>query len=143
MASARFLEILRCRGVDQDATPHAGMIVPFKGENQVVLETDEGVRPEDCGNVCFRVHGLGRLRLPDSVQAGQTLQRVRRETQTPVNAELATNPRRPARVTTRRRGAASIILRHRRGRRRRISATCSSTRVAALRRSARGDGDCG
>ena len=39
MASARFLEILRCRGVDQDATPHAGMIVPFKGENQVVLET--------------------------------------------------------------------------------------------------------
>jgi hypothetical protein len=39
MASARFLEILRCRGVDQDATPRPGMIVPFKGENQVVLET--------------------------------------------------------------------------------------------------------
>src|SRR4029079_17617519 len=105
MASARFLEILRCRGVDQDATPHAGMIVPFKGENQVVLETDEGVRPEDCGNVCFRVHGLGRLRLPDSVQAGQTLQRVRRETQTPVNAELATN--RVALLESRRAGAVA------------------------------------
>jgi hypothetical protein len=39
MATARFLEILRCNGVDQDATPHPGMIVPFKGENQVVLET--------------------------------------------------------------------------------------------------------
>src|SRR5262245_61029233 len=39
MASARFLEILKCRGVDQDATPHPGMIVPFQGENQVVLET--------------------------------------------------------------------------------------------------------
>jgi hypothetical protein len=39
MASARFLEILRCNGVDQDATPFPGMIVPLKGENQVVLET--------------------------------------------------------------------------------------------------------
>lgn len=39
MGSARFLEILKCRGVDQDAMPHPGMIVPFKGENQVVLET--------------------------------------------------------------------------------------------------------
>ena len=36
---ARFLEILRCNGVDQNATPHPGMVVPFKGENQVVLET--------------------------------------------------------------------------------------------------------
>ena len=39
MATARFLEILRCNGVDQDATPHPGMVVPFKGENQVVLDT--------------------------------------------------------------------------------------------------------
>lgn len=39
MAGVRFLEILRCRGVDQDALPYPGMIVPFKGENQVVLET--------------------------------------------------------------------------------------------------------
>ena len=39
MASARFLEILRCHGVDQDATPHPGMVVPFGGENQIVLET--------------------------------------------------------------------------------------------------------
>src|SRR5262245_18731276 len=39
MASARFLEILRCNGVDQDAEPFPGIIVPFKGENQVVLET--------------------------------------------------------------------------------------------------------
>ena len=39
MASARFLEILRCNGVDQDATPHPAMVVPFGGENQVVLET--------------------------------------------------------------------------------------------------------
>ena len=41
MASARFLEILRCHGVDQDASPPR-MIVPFhggRGENQVVLET--------------------------------------------------------------------------------------------------------
>jgi hypothetical protein len=39
MASPRFLEILRCNGVDQGATPHPGMIVPFLGENQVILET--------------------------------------------------------------------------------------------------------
>ena len=39
MASAHFLEILRCNGVDQNAAPHAGMVVPFGGENQVVLET--------------------------------------------------------------------------------------------------------
>jgi len=39
MASARFMEILRCNGVDQSATPHPGIVVPFKGENQVVLET--------------------------------------------------------------------------------------------------------
>ena len=39
MANARYLEILRCNGVDQDAAPHPGMIVPFGGENQVVLET--------------------------------------------------------------------------------------------------------
>ena len=39
MASPRFLEILRCNGVDQTASPHPGMIVPFLGENQVVLET--------------------------------------------------------------------------------------------------------
>jgi hypothetical protein len=39
MASARFLEILRCNGVDQAATPHPGMVVPFGGENQVLLET--------------------------------------------------------------------------------------------------------
>ena len=39
MASPRFLEMLRCRGVDESATPHPGMIVPFNGENQVVLET--------------------------------------------------------------------------------------------------------
>jgi hypothetical protein len=38
MASPRFLEILRCNGVDQAADP-PGMIVPFLGENQVVLET--------------------------------------------------------------------------------------------------------
>lgn len=39
MAGARFLEILRCRGVDESAAPHPGMIVPFNGENQVLLET--------------------------------------------------------------------------------------------------------
>jgi hypothetical protein len=39
VAGVRFLEILRCNGVDQDATPFPGMIVPFKGENQIVLET--------------------------------------------------------------------------------------------------------
>ena len=39
MASARFLEILRCNGVDQTAAPHPAMVVPFGGENQVVLET--------------------------------------------------------------------------------------------------------
>ena len=39
MASVRFQEILRCNGVDQTAAPHPGMVVPFKGENQVVLET--------------------------------------------------------------------------------------------------------
>jgi hypothetical protein len=39
MASARFLEILRYHGVDQNATPHPGMVVPFGGENQVVLDT--------------------------------------------------------------------------------------------------------
>jgi hypothetical protein len=39
MATARFQEILRCHGVDQNAAPHPGMVVPFKGENQVVLET--------------------------------------------------------------------------------------------------------
>jgi hypothetical protein len=39
MSSARFLEILRCNGVDQNALPHPGMVVPFGGENQVVLET--------------------------------------------------------------------------------------------------------
>ena len=39
MASPRFLEMLRCRGVDESATPYPGMIVPFNGENQVVLET--------------------------------------------------------------------------------------------------------
>lgn len=39
MATARFMEILRCNGVDQDAAPHPAMVVPFNGENQVVLET--------------------------------------------------------------------------------------------------------
>jgi hypothetical protein len=39
MASARFLEILRCNGVDQTASPHPAIVVPFGGENQVVLET--------------------------------------------------------------------------------------------------------
>ena len=39
MASARFKEILRCHGVDERAAPHPGMIVPFGGENQVVLDT--------------------------------------------------------------------------------------------------------
>jgi hypothetical protein len=39
MASPRFLEILRCNGVDQNATPFPGMVVPFGGENQVLLET--------------------------------------------------------------------------------------------------------
>jgi hypothetical protein len=39
MAGVRFLEILRCNGVDQNAAPYPGMVVPFGGENQVVLET--------------------------------------------------------------------------------------------------------
>ena len=38
MAQAVFLEIRRCAGVDHDATP-AGMMVPFGGTNQIVLET--------------------------------------------------------------------------------------------------------
>lgn len=48
MANPRFLEILRCNGVDQDASPYAGMIVPAGGENQVLLETyglDVAVQP--------------------------------------------------------------------------------------------------
>ena len=39
MASPRFLEMLRCRGVDENATPYPGMVVPFGGENQIVLES--------------------------------------------------------------------------------------------------------
>lgn len=39
MAQAQFLEIRRCAGVDQAATP-AGMVVPFGGSNHVVLETN-------------------------------------------------------------------------------------------------------
>jgi hypothetical protein len=39
VANARFLEILRCYGVDETAEPHPGMIIPQGGENQVVLET--------------------------------------------------------------------------------------------------------
>ena len=39
MPSPRFVEILRCNGVDQSAAPHPGMVVPFLGENQVLLET--------------------------------------------------------------------------------------------------------
>src|SRR5262245_58462160 len=39
MANPRFLEILRCNGVDETADPQPGMIVPFLGENQVILET--------------------------------------------------------------------------------------------------------
>jgi len=39
MAGVRFLELLKCRGVDETASPYPGMIVPFGGENQVVLET--------------------------------------------------------------------------------------------------------
>ncbi|HTH02579.1 MAG TPA: hypothetical protein VL882_20025 [Vicinamibacterales bacterium] len=39
MSVAGFREILRCNGVDQNATPHPVMLVPFGGENQVVLET--------------------------------------------------------------------------------------------------------
>jgi hypothetical protein len=38
VAQARFLEIRRCAGVDQTAVP-PGMVVPFGGTNQVVLET--------------------------------------------------------------------------------------------------------
>lgn len=38
MAQARFMEIRRCAGVDQAATP-AGMVVPLRGSNYVVLET--------------------------------------------------------------------------------------------------------
>jgi hypothetical protein len=39
MANTRFQEILRCHGVDQQAAPYPGMVVPYGGENQVVLET--------------------------------------------------------------------------------------------------------
>jgi hypothetical protein len=39
MSVAGFREILRCNGVDQNATPHPAMVVPLGGENQVVLET--------------------------------------------------------------------------------------------------------
>jgi hypothetical protein len=39
MPGPRFLEILKCNGVDQDAVPYPGMIVPFLGENQILLET--------------------------------------------------------------------------------------------------------
>jgi hypothetical protein len=39
VAGARFLEILRCNGVDQSVSP-TGVVVPAGGENQVVLETD-------------------------------------------------------------------------------------------------------
>jgi hypothetical protein len=38
MAQANFSEIFRCVGVDQNAKP-PGIIVPFRGSNQVVLET--------------------------------------------------------------------------------------------------------
>ena len=49
MASPRFLEILRCNGVDQGATPHPGMIVPFLGENQVILETPASTWTSELG----------------------------------------------------------------------------------------------
>lgn len=39
MPNARFMELLRCHGVDQTASPHVSMVVPFGGENQIVLET--------------------------------------------------------------------------------------------------------
>ena len=38
MAQARFYEIRRCAGVDETAVP-AGMVVPLRGTNEVVLET--------------------------------------------------------------------------------------------------------
>jgi hypothetical protein len=38
VAQARFFEIVRCTGVDETAAP-AGMMVPFHGSNEVVLET--------------------------------------------------------------------------------------------------------
>jgi hypothetical protein len=36
----RFWELMRCAGVDEDATPFPGMVVPFPGSNIVVLDTD-------------------------------------------------------------------------------------------------------
>jgi hypothetical protein len=38
VAQARFFEIKRCAGVDETSQP-AGMMVPFGGTNQIVLET--------------------------------------------------------------------------------------------------------
>jgi hypothetical protein len=35
----RFWELLRCTGVDEDAAPFPGMIIPFRGANFVLLET--------------------------------------------------------------------------------------------------------
>ena len=48
MAHARFFEIRRCAGVDETAMP-AGMVVPFGGTNQVVLETS-GMKMEVASN---------------------------------------------------------------------------------------------
>src|SRR5262249_7101518 len=58
VASPRFLEILRCNGVDQGASP-TGVVVPFHGENQVVLET-EGVdlRPQPSTISLLEFEGL-------------------------------------------------------------------------------------
>ena len=38
MAIARFHETYRCAGVDQDAQPYPGMIVPTGGSNIVILD---------------------------------------------------------------------------------------------------------
>src|SRR4030095_5719011 len=39
-AMIRFWELVRCVGVDEDAQPFPGMVVPFGGSNIVVLDTD-------------------------------------------------------------------------------------------------------
>jgi hypothetical protein len=39
MAIARFHETYRCAGVDQDAQPYPGMIVPTGCSNIVILDT--------------------------------------------------------------------------------------------------------
>lgn len=69
MGNARFLEILRCYGVDETGEPPT-MIVPLGGENQIVLETG-------CMNLEFKDPPL-RIQEYDGSLAASMLEDVRK-----------------------------------------------------------------